>query len=532
MAEILTSAQMRAVESAEIESGAVSGLVLMERAGAAVVAAALDTRPALGEGAHRACVLCGPGNNGGDGFVVARLLHDRGWQVETWLLGDAARLPPDARANHDAWAERGAVVALDDPARGLGDGGFGPQAPDLIIDALFGTGLSRPMPAAAQHAVEGIRFWRERVRRYPLIVAVDVPSGLCADSGRALGTAMCADLTVAFHRAKPGHYLGEGPRHCGALVVAGIGLPDTPVPGAARLAEGAAARLWLAKRHGHKFRHGHALVLSGGAGRSGAARLAARAALRIGAGLVTVGAPPAAMPECAAHLTAVMLREIADAGALCDTLLDARINAVCLGPGLGHGAGPRALVLTTLEMAQGSAERGVVLDADALTQFSGPMGGAAELFALTARVPRCVLTPHDGEFARLFPDLAAQLEGPATIGPAFSRLDAVRMAAARAGCVVLLKGPDTVISAPDGSAAIHAAAYERAAPWLATAGSGDVLAGMITGMMARGGDAHAAACTSAWMHVQSAHAFGPGLIAEDLPETLPQVLRNLPADGH
>ena len=519
---------MRAVESAEIESGAVSGLALMERAGAAVVAAALNARPTLAKGAHRACVLCGPGNNGGDGFVVARLLQDRGWHVETFLLGDPARLPPDARANHDAWAERDAVVALDDPAKGLGDGGFGPQAPDLIVDALFGTGLSRPMPAAAQHAVDAIRFWRERVRSNPLNVAVDVPSGLCADSGRALGTAMCADLTVAFHRAKPGHYLSEGPRHCGALVVADIGLPEAPVPGAARLEEGAGAQVWLPKRGGHKFHHGHALVLAGGLGRSGAARLAARAALRIGAGLVTVGAPPAAMPECAAQLTAIMLREITDSGALGDILLDDRFNAVCLGPGLGLGAGPRALVLTALEMAQGSGGRGVVLDADALTQFSDAPG---DLLAQTARVPRCVLTPHDGEFARLFPDLATKLEGPATTGPAFSRLDAVRAAAARAGCVVLLKGPDTVIAAPDGTAAIHAAAYARAAQWMATAGSGDVLAGMITGLLARGRDPYTAACTAAWAHVEAALAFGPGLIAEDLPEILPQVLRHLPESG-
>lgn len=527
MTELLTSAQMRATEGAAIESGAVSGAQLMERAGAAVVGAALAERPELAAGPWYAVVLCGPGNNGGDGFVIARLLHQRGWRVEVLFYGDAARLPPDARAMHDAWAALGPVTALDDPRRGLGDGGFGADAPDLIVDALFGTGLTRPLPQDAANALSGIGYWRERVRKWPLFVAVDIPSGLCADSGRPLGTAARCDLTVSFHRAKPGHYLDQGPDHCGKrVVVADIGLPDTPVRGAARLA-GGDARIWLPKRRRHKYDHGHALILSGGLGRSGAARLAARAALRIGAGLVTVGAPATAMAECAAQLTAVMLRQVDDAGALCDLLMDERINAVCLGPGLGLGAATRDMVLSTLEMARGPRGRGVVLDADALTQFSGLTGRPGDLFALTAAADRCVLTPHDGEFARLFPDLASPLEAPATTGPAFSRLDAAREAAARAGCVVLLKGPDTVIAAPDGAAAIHPAAYARAAPWLATAGAGDVLAGMITGLMARGINPFSAACTAAWAHTEAALAFGPGLIAEDLPEALPAVLRAL-----
>lgn len=263
----------------------------------------------------------------------------------------------------------------------------------------------------------------------------------------------------------------------------------------------------------HKYSYDHALILSGPSGRGGAARLAARGALRIGAGLVTVGCPPDAIPENAARLDAVMLRDVADDAALATVLEEKRINALCLGPGMGTGAREAALVAAGLAMA-----RPTVLDADALTILArGP-----DLFA--ALHDRCVLTPHAGEFARLFPDIAAKLAAPATKGPAYSKVDATREAAARAGCVVLLKGPDTVIAGPDGRCAINSAHYDRAAPWLATAGAGDVLAGFITGLLARGFDPMRAAETAAWLHVECARSFGPGLIAEDLPEELPKVL--------
>nr|WP_318843225.1 NAD(P)H-hydrate dehydratase [Gemmobacter serpentinus] len=273
----------------------------------------------------------------------------------------------------------------------------------------------------------------------------------------------------------------------------------------------------LAKPQGHKFTHGHALILSGSMGRGGAARLAARGALRIGAGLVTIAAPPDAMAEHAAQLNAIMLREVAGPEALTEALSDKRINALCLGPGLGV-ARAAALLPVALRAEHGAC---VVLDADALTALAG-MGDLAAWLS-----PRCILTPHAGEFARLFPDLAAKLAEPATTGPAYSKLDATRAAAARAGCVVLFKGADTVIAAPNGDAAINAAVYDRAAPWLATAGSGDVLAGFIAGLLARGFDPFAAACTAAWLHVEAARCFGPGLIAEDLPEELPKVFRAL-----
>jgi hydroxyethylthiazole kinase-like uncharacterized protein yjeF len=266
----------------------------------------------------------------------------------------------------------------------------------------------------------------------------------------------------------------------------------------------------------HKYTHGHALVLSGGAGRTGAARLAARGALRIGAGLVTLGVPGSAQMEVASRITALMLKRVEDADGLAGVLEDARVNALCLGPGLGI-ARAQDLVPAAL-----SAGRAVVLDADALTAFGDD---PAALFALLH--DKCVLTPHGGEFARLFPDLADKLNAPATTGPAYSKVDATRAAAERAGCVVLFKGPDTVIAAPDGRCSINSAQYERAAPWLATAGAGDVLAGFITGLLARGFAPMKAAETAAFCHVECARGFGPGLIAEDLPEALPAVLRDL-----
>lgn len=276
----------------------------------------------------------------------------------------------------------------------------------------------------------------------------------------------------------------------------------------------------LAKTAGHKFDHGHALVLSGGPGCTGAARLAARGALRIGAGLVTLGVPPSAQMEVASQITALMLTRIADADALGLALEDARINALCLGPGLG--------LVRARELVPGAvrAERApyVVLDADALSCY------AADLVSLCDMLhDRCVLTPHGGEFARLFPDIAEKLNAVPDRGPAYSKVDATRDAAARCGAVVLFKGPDTVIAHPDGRCSVHAAAYGREAPWLATAGAGDVLAGFITGLLARGLEPMEACEAAVWLHVECARAFGPGLVAEDLPEILPQVLRDLGA---
>lgn len=597
MTELLTAAQMRAIEQAAIESGEVTGLELMERAGQGVVEAIIEEWPELDlkqpeRGASpsrspgylgpderdslRAVVLCGPGNNGGDGFVVARLLKERGWEVEVFLYGDAEKLPPDARVNFERWGEMGEVIPLTFKA-------FRKSHPldneqgyaNVYVDALFGTGLTRPLEGEAQaviHHMSGINGDRYDDRT----VAVDAPSGICLDSGRWLfqmpasikdllgklpddlraGLAepgepepsLQARITVTFDSPKVGHFVGAGTIHCGRVVIKDIGLErwrcfkspfvmteNGPV-GAQRQADICLtgqepivedrrnqvsyrfAAEWLGKSgRPHKYAHGHALVLSGGHGNTGAARLAARGALRIGAGLVTLGSPRSAMFENAANLTAVMLRQIDGSLGLIELLEDARFNAVCLGPGLGIRADTQAMVLTVLK-----ENRPTVLDADALTRFSAK---PEVLFEVLHK--DCVITPHGGEFARLFPDIAERLDAPAFTGPAYSKVDATREAAARAGCVVLFKGPDTVIADPDGRCSINSAQYERSAPWLATAGSGDVLAGFITGLMARGFAPMQAAETAAWLHVECARKFGPGLIAEDLPEQLPAVFRDL-----
>lgn len=392
---------------------------------------------------------------------------------------------------------------------------------DLYIDALFGGGLSRPLPDdlhAARPPSEPERAART--------MAVDAPSGLCLDRGAALGFVLSAGATCTFQRERLGHRLGYGPDACGTLFVKDIGLEDRFGPlaleeilAAPPVALASISVSLIAKAGAHKYAHGHALILSGGVGKGGAARLAARGALRIGAGLVTIGAPPAAIIENAAQLNAIMLQPIKNAEALAETLLDERINALALGPGLGVGATAAQMALAALA----SGKRAVVLDADALTSF---IDAPDDLFAAT-RGKRAVLTPHGGEFARLFPDIAARLAAPAESGPAYSRVDAARAAAARAGCVVLLKGPDTVVAGPDGAASVISAHYERACPWLATAGAGDVLAGMIAGLLARRFEVKAAAETAAWLHQEAAGSFGPGLIAEDLPEELPKVFRSL-----
>ncbi|WP_332872955.1 NAD(P)H-hydrate dehydratase [Paracoccus zhejiangensis] len=538
-----------------MDSGAVTGLELMERAGAAVVAALLERWPDPG----RAFVLCGPGNNGGDGFVIARLLKDRGTEVTTLFLGERDRLSPDAAVNHDRWQQMlgDGDFWLPDPAEDtdLTSPDFEIGSSDVVIDAMLGTGANRPLPSTwANHLSDAVEGGNP-------VIAVDALSGLDLDSGRYAidgreRSHIRATLTVTFQRAKVGHKLEEGPDRSGELVVADIGLEQDvrrhfdgpalrhePVP-SIRLTSPALARP-LSKSSGHKFDHGHALILAGAAGRGGAARLAARAALRCGAGLVTLACPRDAIAENAASLPdAVMLRPLDEPDDLRKLLADKRINAICAGPGLGVERAATLLPVLAEDARDPKpvtwvgnqkftfdlpfrAGRPTVLDADALT--AGAAQGQAFLQGLHVNT---ILTPHEGEFARVFPDLGARLKQK---HPTLSTLDAVREAADRAKAVILLKGPTTVISAnaprlrgkPPVEAWINPAAGPDAVPWLATAGSGDVLAGIITGILARGLPPLDAAATGAWLHAAAARRFGPGLIADDLPEELPGVFRDL-----
>ena len=486
--EIVTVAEMYAADRFAAGQG-IPTLDLMERAGRAVADEVLRLRP-------KPCpvlVMCGPGNNGGDGFVVARLLNARGWPVRVGLFGRLGCLKGDAAVNAGRWD--GDTVALTPAAL---DGA------ELVVDGLYGAGLSRPLEGAARETVMALNASAAEV------VAIDVPSGLHGDLGRALdGLSVAADATVTFFRRKPAHVLMPGRIACGHVTLAQIGIPDAALDAIKPRLFVNGKRLWgnaypRPEPMGHKYARGHAVVVSGPAHATGAARLAARGALRIGAGLVSVASPPDAVAVNACHLTAIMVKPFDGAEGLQGLLADRRFNAVALGPGCGVGAATRDLVGVVL--ASGAT---AVLDADALTSF------AIDPSALFARLDAMnVLTPHQGEFPRLFPGL---LEKTA------NRIEAVRQAAVTAHCVVLLKGPDTVVAAPDGRVSVAI----NAPPWLATAGSGDVLSGFIVGLLAQRMEPFLAASAAVWLHGAAATDFGPGLIAEDLPEQLPALLRRL-----
>ncbi len=470
---------MGRADAAAIAAGT-SGLALMERAGTAV-ADAVCSRFAR----QAALVLCGPGNNGGDGYVAARVLKGRGWPVAVRSFGEPAT--QDAQAASARWAAvaEGATKPLN-----------GHLEPGVWIDALFGAGLSRALDGPAAAAALRMAEAPERV------VAVDVPSGVPGDTGRPIGPAACAALTVTFHAKKPAHLLEAGRDRCGEVVVADIGLGATQSQTHENGPE-----LWLPRfpwptAASHKHARGRLVVVSGEVWSTGAARLAARAALRIGAGLVTILSPPEALAVNAGHLEAVMLK-----GFETDLELEqaARaVDAAIIGPAAGVG---EPTLLNVLALARTGAA--LILDADAITVFRDD---PEELFSLLDRDD--VLTPHVGEFERLFPGLLAASP---------ERITAARTAAERAGAVVLLKGSDTVIAAPDGRCAVNA----NGSPWLATAGSGDVLAGFIGGLVAQGMESFEAACAGAWIHAEAAELHGPGLISEDLPGLAPSVLRRL-----
>jgi hydroxyethylthiazole kinase-like uncharacterized protein yjeF len=492
MIELLTPSEMARADRLAIEGGT-PGWDLMRRAGRAVADAV--SRHSLGA---RVLVVCGTGNNGGDGFVAAAVLRDRGYRVRVALHGARAGMAGDAARAAAGW--RGPVEDA---------GTVDPSGCDVIVDALLGAGLDRDVTGAVAALIETVNASGRTV------LAVDLPSGVDGATGLVRGVAVEASETVTFFRRKPGHLLLPGRLRCGPVRVADIGIPDAVLAEIRPATTANAPLAWRAAlpqpaTDSHKYRRGHAVVVSGRLEATGAARLAARAALRIGAGLVTVASPSSALIVNASALEAVMVRRADGPGGLSRLLADDRLNAVVAGPGLEPDEQAREMVEAVLDLG-----RAVVLDAGALTAFRE---APDRLFSAVARSSApVVMTPHEGEFARLFPAIAAKP----------SKLDRARVAAAVSGAVVVLKGPDTVVANVDGAASIN----ENAPPFLGTAGSGDVLAGMIGGLLAQSMPAFAAASCAVWMHGAAGARFGRGLIAEDLPDLIPDVFREIGDDA-
>jgi NAD(P)H-hydrate epimerase len=503
--ELLTCAEMGQADLLTIKAGT-PGARLMEAAGKGVARLIMErfTRVAV-------LVLCGPGNNGGDGFVIARILQRAGWQVRLALLGTVEKLQGDAALNAQKWLKNNTKNKIEHIDIKL------LNESNLVVDALFGAGLVRPLSGAVRAFVSALNG-----RGVP-VVAVDIPSGIDGDTGRILGAeegavsdggAVQAALTVTFFRQKPGHLLYPGRAHCGATHCIDIGISPAVLPAVKPATFENCPTLWgddfpWPAPAAHKYSRG-AAVVCGGAEMTGAARLAARGAARMGAGLVTIAAVPEAMPIYQQTDAAILTTPLTARDDLARYLADPRRRAILVGPGYGVGKQTREHARTALELG-----KKLCLDADGLTSFADwPQGLFDAIGAASKAGGTAVLTPHDGEFARLFPDLRRS-----------DRLARARAAAARSGAVVVLKGPDTVIAAPGGRAAINA----NAPAWLSTAGSGDVLAGLITGLLAQNVPAFAAAAIAVWIQGVAAEKFGPGLIADDLPGMIPPVLGELMA---
>ena len=489
--EVLTPAEMNEADRLTV-AGGVNSFALMEHAGLAVAEAVRRRAPANA----RIAVMTGPGNNGGDGFVAARVLSEAGYTVSVGMLTARDRLTGDAAFAAASWTgfSKGLSPAIVDEA-------------DLVVDALFGAGLDRNIEGLAAQTIAAVN--RSKIP----VISVDLPSGINGATGKVMGVAVEADESITFFRMKLGHLLLPGRRHCGRVSVADIGINPTCLEVIKPKTWHNTPERWSLpplEAEQNKYGRGHAVVVSGPATRTGAARLAARGALRVGAGLVTVAAPQEALPINAAQLTAIMLLPMEGAAGLAGILADGRRNAVVIGPALGLDEQALDLVVAAL-----GSRAGVVLDADGLTLFTGK---AEQLFELiTKRQGGTVMTPHDGEFARLFPDL---VQNP-------SKVERARLAAARSGAVVVLKGADTVVAAPDGEALIAS----NAPPQLATAGSGDVLSGMIGGLLAQKMAPLEAAAAAVWLHGEAGLSAGRGLIAEDIPEALPAVFSELANRG-
>ena len=479
---ILMPSDMAKADRDAAASG-ISSFGLMRAAGHAVAASALCHYP---EARCFVC-LCGFGNNGGDALIAAEALAECGASVAVYLMSDSIRLSGDAAR---------ALAAVSVPSRPFQT--YIPTKGDVIIDGVFGAGLSRPVSPDIADLMRTVTDLALPV------IAIDLPSGVDGRSGEVLGESFRAARTITFMTRKPGHLLLPGRALCGALEVVDIGIPSRILRSHRTCLFENTPALWadavqMLDPAAHKYRRGHLVVFSGAAVNSGAARMSATAGLSAGAGLVTMIAFSKALPTLAAHLTAVMLKPVDDEEMLTNLLDDTRLNAFVLGPGFGAPERARRYVAAL-------SDRSLVLDADGITAFRDDSQALFDAFRGPVRL---VLTPHDGEFARLFPDLATD--------KALSKIDRATMAAERSNAIIILKGSDTVIAAPDGRAAINA----NAPPWLATAGSGDVLAGIVGAHLAKGMPAFEAAASAVWRHGAAGHEAGDGMTAEDLLRAIP-----------
>ncbi len=490
MLELLTADEMLRAEKITIDGG-IPTITLMENAGRAVAEEVVRRFPR----GSKVTVCCGHGNNGGDGFVCARTLRERGFQVRLGLLGKPEDLKGDPKEMARRWDE--SIEPLT-PAMLEGT--------EIVVDGILGSGLKGPVNGVVADIIQGVNE-----KKLP-VVAIDVPTGIDLTHGSVQGVAFEAVSTVTFFRKKTGHALLPGKRYCGDVRVSDIGIAAKVLADIAPQTFVNEPDFWLRyypklKSEGHKYDRGHAVVVSGPMESTGASRLGAAAALRIGAGLVSLATSKAAFYVNAAQLTSVMLSVYDGAQGLGEMLVnDPRQNAVLVGPGAGLTQETCDNVAAVL-----SSEATVVIDAEGLTSFEA---NPQDLFALIQnRAAPTIITPHQGEFDRLFPEL----------GNAESKLEQTKRAAEISGSVVIFKGPITIISAPDGLSAIMG----DGPPWLATAGTGDVLAGMITGLCAQGMSPFDAAAAAVWMHAEIARAYGPGLISEDMPDLMPALLQRL-----
>lgn len=482
MYEVLTNSQMAEADKLTIEGG-FDGYDLMCNAGESFVDTIVQSMVF-----DHCFILCGPGNNGGDGFVIGKLLRDKGCMVTLASVIPVDQFNGDAAKAASEWGED--VVLFKDVT------GIAEHA--LVIDAVFGTGFSRKLDDEVVRVFDLVREGGHAV------VAVDIPSGIDGNSGQADPHTLEADMTITFFRKKLGHVLMPGMALCGDVNIRDIGIADEVIKETGLSVHENEPQLWQTRipfpaLDQHKYHRGHAVVL-GGENLTGAARLSSEAAMRCGVGLCTVVTSVDAAPVYRAGAAHVMVESFDKRKEFADHIQDERRNSIIMGPGAGLEDKKE---LQEIILAALATKKAIVLDADALSCFEGE----ADILC-KALHEKAVLTPHEGEFYKLFGDLDGD------------KVKRAREATQKTGAVILLKGPDTVIAAPDHVPVVN----NHASPYLATGGSGDVLSGMIGGFLAQGVNPFDAACIASWMHGEASLQLGAGMVSSDLIEIIPNIL--------